>query len=352
MKYLLDKERTFSKSFIFWVTKFIVNKALTTSQRTVKNREEFNLTIVRIENSKIIDEIEYYLRKIRSCGYGGLSFYHQPIIKLYHYLSKQKLESMREINIELLIKYLTLTTGSHSNATKGNWRRAITNFFNFIDKNNYNKNRSSHIYGIDLRNWEKNSIIPKARVPIFLEENEIRSFLIALDEYKKESISYYRNSFMLKLVLFTGLRSTELLDIKYEDITEKGNLYKISIIGKGNKYREVFINKEYMEDFFDQNYLNKKTKDLVFKSKKNDKLTQAYISRAVDRVLIMANIKKAKKGTHLLRHTFATQLYRKTKDVFLIKEALGHADINTSMIYTHLDDNELEKTTNIMDDLF
>jgi integrase/recombinase XerD len=156
---------------------------------------------------------------------------------------------------------------------------------------------------------------------------------------------------MIKLVLFTGLRSTELLNIRYEDITPKEDLYKITVVGKGNKLREVFIHKKHLEDYLNTKYLNRRTRDLVFRNFNGKKLSQAYISRAVDKVLTMARINKEKKGTHLLRHTFATQLYRKTKDVFLLKEALGHSDINTSMIYTHLDKHVLEKVTDLMDDL-
>ncbi|MEA1915254.1 MAG: tyrosine-type recombinase/integrase, partial [Campylobacterota bacterium] len=76
-------------------------------------------------------------------------------------------------------------------------------------------------------------------------------------------------------------------------------------------------------------------------------LTQAYVSRIVEKILISAGIRKEKNGAHMLRHTFATMLYQKNRDLILVQESLGHADINTSRIYTHFDSHRLRKTTDI-----
>ena len=61
----------------------------------------------------------------------------------------------------------------------------------------------------------------------------------------------------------------------------------------------------------------------------------------------LSNINKSKKGPHFLRHTFASLLYMKSKDLVLVQEALGHADINTSRIYTHFDKDKLKGTMDI-----
>ena len=72
-------------------------------------------------------------------------------------------------------------------------------------------------------------------------------------------------------------------------------------------------------------------------------MTQAYVSRIVENILISAGIRKEKNGAHMLRHSFATLLYQKHHDLILVQEALGHSDINTSRIYTHFDKERLEK---------
>lgn len=67
----------------------------------------------------------------------------------------------------------------------------------------------------------------------------------------------------------------------------------------------------------------------------------------VENILITAGIRKEKNGAHMLRHSFATLLYQKHHDLILVQEALGHADINTSRIYTHFDKEKLKRTMDI-----
>lgn len=80
-------------------------------------------------------------------------------------------------------------------------------------------------------------------------------------------------------------------------------------------------------------------------------MTQAYVSRIVEQVLFQAGIRKAKNGAHMLRHTFATLLYRKRKDIVLVQEALGHASLNTSRIYTHFDNDRLKEAATVASEL-
>lgn len=97
------------------------------------------------------------------------------------------------------------------------------------------------------------------------------------------------------------------------------------------------------------NYLNKD--GYLFVNGKGKPLTQAYISRIVEQILFKAGIRKAKNGAHMLRHTFATMLYKKQKDLVLVQEALGHASLNTSRIYTHFSSDKLRLAAKVADDL-
>jgi integrase/recombinase XerD len=79
-------------------------------------------------------------------------------------------------------------------------------------------------------------------------------------------------------------------------------------------------------------------------------MTQAYVSRIVEHMLAIAGVRKEKNGAHMLRHTFATLLYHKRKDIVLVQEALGHASLNTSRIYTHFDSNKLKEAANVAEE--
>jgi len=346
MRYLLDNQKDFMQTFVFWISKFAVNKIMTTSQRLVKDKKALNELVINIEDAKTIEDLKYYFKRLRSCGYQGLHIYDQPIFRLNDYLKKQQISSMKDIDRNLIIRFLTNSTNEFKNATKQNYRKVITNFFNYIDIYNYDENNRPYLYAFDLRAWEKNSIVPTSKIPPYLDEQELKEFLKALNDYKKTTHINYRNSFIIKLVLFTGLRSQELLDLKYTNIQEEDSFYRISVIGKGNKYREVLINKVHLEEYILNDVAEKE--DYLFRNAKRERLSQAYTSKAVADVLNLARIYKRKKGTHLLRHTFATQLYRMKKDVVLVQNALGHSDLNTSMIYTHLDQDQLKQTTDIM----
>ncbi|MBT0606064.1 tyrosine-type recombinase/integrase, partial [Campylobacter lari] len=127
------------------------------------------------------------------------------------------------------------------------------------------------------------------------------------------------------------------------DISEENDLYIIRIRAKGNKYRVVMIKKELIEHLLKDVRVNYLSCDgLLFVNRNGKALTQAYVSRIVEQILFKAGIRKQKNGAHMLRHTFATLLYKKQKDLVLVQEALGHASLNTSRIYTHFDNEKLK----------
>ncbi|MBT0881540.1 tyrosine-type recombinase/integrase, partial [Campylobacter sp. 2018MI27] len=116
-------------------------------------------------------------------------------------------------------------------------------------------------------------------------------------------------------------------------------------------YRVVLLNinsiKEHLEYF--NNFAE--PNQYLFTNKQGKPLTQAYISRLIENVLLAAGIRKEKNGAHMLRHSFATLLYKKEKDLLLVQEALGHASLNTSRIYTHFDNDKLKLAAKIANNL-
>ena len=116
---------------------------------------------------------------------------------------------------------------------------------------------------------------------------------------------------------------------------------------KVNKPRVAMIKEDVIKSVLLDWLERKPTSTLLFSNQKGEQLSQAYIYTLVENILIAANINKSKKGPHFLRHTFASLLYMKSKDLVLVQEALGHADINTSRIYTHFDKDKLKGTMDI-----
>lgn len=347
MKHPLDCEENFEKSLLFWLCKYIKFKLNSLSNKELKDPQSLaSINFALTKGVKNIEELDALAKKARNAGLSGVNTYFNPLKKIYEYLLFYKLYSLKQIDEELLVEILTSSTASLSDASKKNYRIAVINFFSFLDKQN-EEDEKAHIFDISLKNWAGISGSKGVKLPEYMNEDEIKKFLEAIDntDFKSNTI---RNKLILKIIIFTGIRVGEAINIRLKDINEEDDLYIIRIRAKGNKYRVVMIKKELIKDLLDNVKINYLSKDaLLFVNKKGTALTQAYISRIVEQILFKAGIRKEKNGAHMLRHTFATLLYKKQKDLVLVQEALGHANLNTSRIYTHFDNEKLKLAADI-----
>ncbi|EAH4572017.1 tyrosine-type recombinase/integrase [Campylobacter sp. 2352 PW] len=342
MKYPLDCEENFEKSFLFWLCRYVKFKLNSLSNKELKDPQA--LAVVNLALSKgvkNIQELDAYVKKARNAGLSGVNTYFNPLKKLYEYLLFYKLYSLKQIDEELLVEILASISASLSDASKKNYRIAVINFFAFLDKQN-EEDQKAHIFDINLKNWAGISGSKGVKLPEYMNEDEVSKFLDAIDntDFKSNTI---RNRLIIKIIIFTGIRVSEAINIKLKDINEENDLYIIRIRAKGNKYRVVMIKKELIEHLLKDVRVNYLSCDgLLFVNRNGKALTQAYVSRIVEQILFKAGIRKQKNGAHMLRHTFATLLYKKQKDLVLVQEALGHASLNTSRIYTHFDNEKLK----------
>jgi len=330
---------------LFWISRFIKYKVTTLSNRQVNNKEQLAKLIqdltLHVEN---IRELKDMVKEIRNVGITGIHLYFIPIEKLYHYVLNYGADSLKEIDEEFLSEFLAIETSTLSDATKKNYRIALLSFFGFLDKQNDEK----YSFLIELKNWGGLGGKSGEKLPSYMKRDEVTKFIKAIDDYKFGPKVKSRNKLIIKIILYTGVRVGEALGISTKDIYEDGDFFMIQVRGKGNKPRVVMIKKDIIiEDFKNWMELKNCESALLFCNKFGKKLTQAYISRTVEKILLSVGIKKEKNGAHMLRHTFATMLYQKNHDLILVQESLGHADINTSRIYTHFDSEKMKKTTDI-----
>ncbi len=349
MKYPLDFKKSFEDSFRFWMERYIRFKLTSLSNRQVKDPQNLSQIIHELTiGTTSIDELSILVKKARNSGLIGVNTYYKPLEKLYHYLTQLGLASLVEIDEERLIDFLSFATSGLSDATKKNYRIALINFFGYIDKNNEDK----HIFDIELKNWAGLRGKAGQKLPAYLTQEEIAQFLKAIETYPFKSDVAARNRLIIKIILFTGIRVSEAINIKLKDIIPQNGVYLIKIVGKGNKSRVVMIKSEKIQRDLDEWLVKRKCEnDLLFCNRNGKPLTQAYISRVVEKILLSKGIRKEKNGAHMLRHTFATLLYNKSKDLVLVQEALGHASLETSRIYTHFDKERLLQAASIMDDI-
>jgi integrase/recombinase XerD len=350
MRYDLDFSCTFDKTIIFWLERFVRYKLTSLSNRQVQDKD----TLARIiqdlvKGTNSLEELRVLVKEARNIGLSGINTYFNPLVKLYDFLKPLGLSSMKEIDEELLSDFLASSTSGLSDASKKNHRIALLGLFSYIDKQNENEDGTSYLYKIELKNWGGLKGNSGSKLPSFMNKEEIDRFLNSIETYEFSNNTSYRNRLILKMIIYTGIRVSEMLNLSIKDMYKEEDIYLLQIRGKGNKPRVVMIKAKIIENdlkhWLDQRICNN---DLLVCNQKGNRLTQAYVSRVVENILISAGIRKEKNGAHMLRHSFATLLYQKSKDLILVQEALGHADINTSRIYTHFDKDRLKKTTEIM----
>ena len=351
MKFPLDCKDSFESSFIFWLTRYVKFKLSSLSNKELRDPKALaSVNFALSREIKNIEQLDGLVKSARNAGLTGINTYFNPLKKIYETMKFYGLSSLKQIDEELLSEILASTTGGLSDASKKNYRISVINFFAFLDKQN-EEDGKAHVFDINLKNWGGVSGNKGQKLPEFMGEEEVKKFLDAIEEsdFKQNS---NRNKLIIKVIIFTGIRVSEALNLKRKDITEDGDLFIIRIRGKGNKYRIVMIKRHLIEDHLNAiaiNYINKE--GYLFINKKGTRLTQAYVSRIVEQILFKAGIRKEKNGAHMLRHTFATMLYKKQKDLVLVQEALGHASLDTSRIYTHFDSDKLKLAAKVAEDL-
>lgn len=160
--------------------------------------------------------------------------------------------------------------------------------------------------------------------------------------FNKRYYNSRRNCTMIKLFLAAGLRLSEMLDLKWSDINLLTGQLKV-VQGKNNKDRILWINDTMLGELqaWREDQADKLgSSEYVFSNRYGKRLVDRDVREMVNIYSERAINKKI--SPHTLRHTFATDLYRETKDIMLVQKALGHEYLNTTMVYTHLVDDELE----------
>ena len=179
-------------------------------------------------------------------------------------------------------------------------------------------------------------------LPDFLNESEVKKLLRA-HTYKKDTLSR-RNHCMLELLYATGIRVSELIHLRIEDISLSKELLRVK--GKGEKIRLMplcGIAKHTLKRYLLSSrplLLKGKDSPYVFISKRGRPLTRAYLWQLVRTTAKSVGIRKTV-YPHLLRHSFASHLLSHGADLRIIQELLGHANISTTEIYTHIDQARL-----------
>ena len=176
------------------------------------------------------------------------------------------------------------------------------------------------------------------RLPVALTEEEVTTLLKQPDVDKKLGL---RDRALLETMYATGIRVSELINLKLKNLHE--DLKLVKVLGKGSKERLIPISevalswiKRYEKKVRDPLLLQKnKSSEFIFLNNRGEALTRQAVWQIIKRYCKMAGIEKDV-TPHTLRHTFATHLLENGADLRVVQEILGHSDISTTQIYTNL----------------
>ena len=174
----------------------------------------------------------------------------------------------------------------------------------------------------------------KKRLPVFIEEDQIASLLNEVQF--EEGFVGQRNKLIIELFYVTGIRLSELINIKISDVDF--NNQSIKVLGKRNKERIIPLSStaiNSLNNFIENNQKN----HFLFTNLEGEKLYNKLVYRLVNKYIgEISSVNK--KSPHILRHTFATHMLNNGADINAIKELLGHANLSATQVYTH---NTIEK---------
>ena len=207
----------------------------------------------------------------------------------------------------------------------------LKSFFKYLYKKGYIK--SNIAAGLGFPKIEK-------KLPSYLSMNEINELL---DRVGSDELNFI-NKAIIEVFYGTGIRLNELINIKLNDVNFSNNTVKV--LGKGSKQRIVPFGskaqiavKNYLEI---RNIINLNNLDLLFVSNKGKKLYATEVRRMVKKnISSVTDIKK--NSPHVLRHSFATHLLDNGADIRAVKDLLGHENLSTTQIYTHVNPEKLKK---------
>ena len=283
--------------------------------------------------NELIEEFLRYLLIDKGYRENTINSYKIDLEKFLEYNGNKSIDTISNSDLKNYIKYLKEEKLSDKSISRN--ISCLKSFYKFLVIEKYvNNNPSDSLFGIKT----------KKSLPNTLTEDEI---LKLLDIKLTDNYNYsYRNKAMIELMYATGLRVSELVNLKLSDIDLNQDI--IRIYGKGSKERIVPIGeyaKEYLEKYiyeYRSSMLKKENSEYLFLNNHGKKMTRQGFFKILKKIALEKGITNDF-SPHTIRHSFASHLLKYGADLRTIQELLGHSDISTTQIYTHITNEELKK---------
>jgi len=283
---------------------------------------------------EVIDEFINYLSVERNLAQNTLVSYRRDLNQYFDFLEKLKIDMLDKITKDDITSFMLsqkdkgLSVTSVSRAVA-----AIKMLHRFLAREGFSHSDPTSFLE-SPRLWK--------RIPEVLSVSEVEDII---KETRPRDWEGIRDNAILELLYASGMRVSELVNLRITDVNMDVGF--IRCLGKGQKERVVPIGKRAIESL--QRYLdkcrpklNKNETNILFLSRLSKKISRQSIWKLIKKYAKRAKIKKVVKP-HTLRHSFATHLLERGADLRSVQEMLGHSDISTTQIYTHVNKEHLRE---------
>jgi len=278
-------------------------------------------------NENIILYLDH-LKYERKLSNNTLSSYQDNLKQFEKHFKNQSILKLTENDIRKFISNINKTE-----KTKSHYLTVLNSFYAFLlDENKININPCENI---------KQPKVPK-KLPNYLTIEEVDKLL----DIRLNDPLAYRNKAMLELLYSSGVRISELIELKLNNIDFTDEL--IRVMGKGSKERIIPLGEEaikYLSLYVNQYrnlILKTKTSEYLFINNFGNKMSRQGFFKILKKLCNDQGIEN-NISPHTLRHSFATHLLNNGADLRVIQELLGHSDISTTQIYTHISNEKIKK---------
>ena len=288
--------------------------------------------------SQAVQDFERYLLLDMNRSANTIQSYGRDLAKFQAYLTEQgidKVEAIDEVTVRAFLA--KLSQESYAASSTSRMLSSLKQFFLFLRKEGILETNPMSL----VHRPKQGRHLPKV-----LTASEIEALLQAPDTSSPHGL---RDRAIFELMYATGLRVTELVRLKLEDLHLE--LGFIQTLGKGDKERLVpLIDEaiEWLEAYLEQvrpsflRLAGSASPQEVFLTERGKAFTRQGIWKNLNKYVALAGIKQ-NVSPHMLRHSFATHLLENGADLRMVQELLGHADISTTQIYTHISTQRLQE---------
>jgi len=274
-----------------------------------------------------------YLKYERNYSDKTILNYEKDLNLFLDFCDSNKIDNYKKIDFEFIRSYLKfLYSLKYSNKTISRHLSSLRSFFKYLLKENIIENNPTLLIGTPKK---------EQRLPNFISDIDLEK-LFSIPNTKEPLGD--RDELILRMFYATGIRLSELADMKISDIDFYNR--RIRIFGKGNKERYVLYGNNCHKSL--ERYLNngrlkllKKENDYLFLNNKGEKLSSGGIEYIINKIVKKSNTTNNHITPHTFRHTFATSMLNEGSDLVTVKELLGHSNLSTTSIYTHVSNEHL-----------